>query len=46
MTYLSVLLGLVAVAMMLTLALQAVRRDRELRRDAPENAVSGEPAGR
>lgn len=46
MTYLSVLLGLMAIAMMMTLALQAVRRDRALRRDAPENAASGEPAGR
>ncbi|WP_176611707.1 hypothetical protein [Actinomadura sp. WMMB 499] len=36
MTYLSGLLGLVAVAMMVTLVVLAVRRDRALRRDAPE----------
>ena len=46
MTYLSVLLGLVAIAMVATLALLSVRRDREIRRDAPEKVVSREVVGR
>ncbi|MEV5824473.1 hypothetical protein AB0L25_02745 [Spirillospora sp. NPDC052242] len=40
MTYLSGLLGLVAVAMMVTLVVLAVRRDRDLRRNAPETVAA------
>ncbi|WP_141578297.1 hypothetical protein [Actinomadura sp. WMMA1423] len=39
MTYLSGMLGLVAIAMMATLILLAVRRDRHLRRNAPDRVV-------
>ncbi|WP_157419168.1 hypothetical protein [Actinomadura formosensis] len=46
MTLLSVLLGLVAVAMMATLALRAVRRERNLRRNAPDKVMSSETGGR
>ncbi|WP_165978065.1 hypothetical protein [Actinomadura darangshiensis] len=45
MTYLSGLLGIMALVMMVTLALLAVRRDRALRRNAPERVVSGEAGG-
>jgi hypothetical protein len=41
MTYLSGLLGLVAVAMMTALVLLAVRRDRDMRRNAPASVVAG-----
>ncbi|MEU8797979.1 hypothetical protein [Spirillospora sp. NPDC048819] len=40
MTYLSGLMALVAVAMMATLLLLAVRRDRALRRDAPGSVAA------
>ncbi|GGV14457.1 hypothetical protein ACFHW2_07890 [Actinomadura sp. LOL_016] len=40
MTYLSGLLGLVAVAMMVTLVVLAVRRDRALRRNAPDTVAA------
>ena len=40
MTYLSAMLGLVAIAMMGTLVLLAVRRDRHLRRNAPDKVVA------
>lgn len=43
MTYLSALLGLVAVAMMATLVLLAVRRDRAIRRNAPGSVVERRP---
>ncbi|WP_157432975.1 hypothetical protein [Actinomadura rifamycini] len=45
MTYLSGLLGLVAVAMMVTLVVLAVRRDRALRRNAPETVAARGEAG-
>ncbi|GAA4225027.1 hypothetical protein GCM10022254_06000 [Actinomadura meridiana] len=41
MTYLSGLLGLVAIAMMTTLVLLAIRRDRDMRRNAPALVVAG-----
>ncbi|WUH97567.1 hypothetical protein OHR68_29145 [Spirillospora sp. NBC_00431] len=41
MTYLSGLLALLAIAMMATLVLLAVRRDRDLRRNAPGSVVAG-----
>ncbi|WP_433477099.1 hypothetical protein ACQPZP_08620 [Spirillospora sp. CA-142024] len=41
MTYLSGLLGFVALAMMATLVLLAVRRDRALSRNAPDKVVGG-----
>ncbi|RKS72095.1 hypothetical protein BZB76_4910 [Actinomadura pelletieri DSM 43383] len=41
MTYLSALLGLLAIAMMTTLVLLAVRRDRDMRRNAPALVVAG-----
>ncbi|WP_165950238.1 hypothetical protein [Actinomadura sp. GC306] len=43
MTYLSGLLGLVAIAMMATLLLLAVRRDRALRRNAPGSTAHRAP---
>ncbi|WP_165970457.1 hypothetical protein [Actinomadura sp. 6K520] len=43
MTYLSGLLGLVAIAMMATLLLLAVRRDRALRRNAPGSTAPRPP---
>ncbi|MBE1534049.1 hypothetical protein [Actinomadura algeriensis] len=43
MTYLSGLLGLAAVAMMVTLVVLAVRRDRALRRNAPQTAAFRAP---
>ena len=43
MTLLSGLMGLVAIAMMATLVLLAVRRDRALRRNAPGSAVPRPP---
>ncbi|MGP4026700.1 hypothetical protein [Actinomadura sp. 3N407] len=43
MTYLSGLLVLVAIAMMATLVLLAVRRDRALRRNAPGSVVARPP---
>lgn len=46
MTLLSVLLDLVAVAMMATLVLRAVRRERNLRRNAPDKVTSGKDGGR
>jgi hypothetical protein len=45
MTYLSGLLVVVAFAMLATLVLLAVRRDRALRRNAPERVVSGDAGG-
>ncbi|MEO3822389.1 hypothetical protein [Actinomadura sp. B10D3] len=45
MTYLSGLMGVVAVLMMVTLVLLALRRDRALRRNAPERVVSGDAGG-
>ncbi|TDB89451.1 hypothetical protein E1264_08130 [Actinomadura sp. KC216] len=41
MTYLSGLLAVMAIAMMATLVLLAVRRDRDLRRNAPASVVAG-----
>ncbi|RFS84656.1 hypothetical protein D0T12_14020 [Actinomadura spongiicola] len=41
MTYLSALLGLLAIAMLTTLVLLAVRRDRDMRRNAPALVVAG-----
>ncbi|TDD35137.1 hypothetical protein E1287_14540 [Actinomadura sp. KC06] len=41
MTYLSGLLAIMAIAMMATLVLLAVRRDRDLRRNAPGSVVAG-----
>ncbi|OLT17756.1 hypothetical protein BJF79_48335 [Actinomadura sp. CNU-125] len=46
MTYLSGLLGLVAVAMMVALVVLAVRRDRALRRNAPQAAAASGPGPR
>ncbi|SNR49705.1 hypothetical protein [Actinomadura mexicana] len=40
MTYLSGVLGLVAIAVLATLVLLAVRRDRDLRRNAPDKVVA------
>ncbi|MGI5204204.1 hypothetical protein ACQEU6_21810 [Spirillospora sp. CA-108201] len=45
MTYLSGMLGLVAIAVMATLILLAVRRDRDLRRNAPDKVVAAAAAG-
>ncbi|MES9537253.1 MULTISPECIES: hypothetical protein [unclassified Actinomadura] len=45
MTYLSAMLGLVAIAMMGTLVLLAVRRDRHLRRNAPDKVVAAAGTG-
>ncbi|GGT77510.1 MULTISPECIES: hypothetical protein [Actinomadura] len=45
MTYLSGMLGLVAIAVMATLILLAVRRDRDLRRNAPDKVVAASAAG-
>jgi hypothetical protein len=45
MTYLSGMLGLVAIAMMGTLVLLAVRRDRHLRRNAPDKVVAAAGTG-
>ncbi|GAA4343148.1 hypothetical protein ACFQY7_48840 [Actinomadura luteofluorescens] len=40
MTYLSGMLGLVAIVVLATLVLLAVRRDRDLRRNAPDKVVA------
>ncbi|TDC55965.1 hypothetical protein E1281_09705 [Actinomadura sp. KC345] len=45
MTYLTGLLGLVAIAMMATLVLLAVRRDRAIRRNAPGAVAPPRPQG-
>ena len=45
MTYLTALLAVVAVAMMATLVLLAVRRDRAIRRNAPGTAAPPRPQG-
>ncbi|TDD72487.1 hypothetical protein [Actinomadura rubrisoli] len=45
MTYLSGLLGIVAIAMMVTLVGLAVRRDRAIRRDAPDSVAASRQAG-
>ncbi|MEV4006392.1 hypothetical protein [Actinomadura sp. NPDC049753] len=45
MTYLSGMLSLVAIVVMATLVLLAVRRDRALRRNAPEKVVAAAGTG-
>ncbi|MEV0662443.1 hypothetical protein ACIBI3_23675 [Actinomadura luteofluorescens] len=45
MTYLSGMLGFVAIAVLATLVLLAVRRDRDLRRNAPDKVVAAAGMG-
>ncbi|QXJ24347.1 hypothetical protein AGRA3207_005654 [Actinomadura graeca] len=45
MTYLSGLLGLLAIAMLVALAALTVRHDRAIRRDAPGSSAEGHPQG-